>query len=101
MIEPADRFQFGRVVQEYARWLAVDDDDRSPAPAWWWGPALAVRSAREAMPDGLPQLLRLAPGASYADAAAMLLDAIAEQTSLPWPDEFPHRFKPAAEDNPP
>ncbi|MDB5504128.1 MAG: hypothetical protein JWR89_4030, partial [Tardiphaga sp.] len=43
MVHPAEKFQFGRAVHEYARWLAVAEDERSPAPAWWWSPAFAVR----------------------------------------------------------
>jgi hypothetical protein len=32
----AAKFQFERVVREFAEWRAV-----SPAPAWWWQPAFA------------------------------------------------------------
>lgn len=98
MIHPAARFQFERVIDEYARWRAVAEEDRSPAPAWWWGPAFAVRHARDAMPDGWAQSLHLSPGAPYADGAAVLLNSLAEQTSLPWPDEFPHKFRPTSPD---
>lgn len=98
MIHPAARFQFGRVIDEYARWRAVAEADRSPAPAWWWGPAIAIRDAQETMPEDWPQRLDLPPGASYADGAAVLLTSLAEQTSLPWPDEFPHKFKPTSPD---
>ncbi|HEY0331289.1 MAG TPA: hypothetical protein VGC77_19580 [Rhodopseudomonas sp.] len=85
----AAKFQFERIVREYARWRAVAEDERSPAAAWWWGPALQLRDQPEAMPSEFCGALGLPQGSSFADAARVLLAAIAEQTSLPWPDEFP------------
>ncbi len=49
MIEAAT-LQFERAIGEYAIWLAVPEEDRSPAPAWWWSSALAMRESTEAMP---------------------------------------------------
>ncbi|MEH2478802.1 hypothetical protein V1282_002159 [Nitrobacteraceae bacterium AZCC 2146] len=97
MVHPAAKFQFERALHEYARWLAVAEDDRSPAPAWWWSPALAVRSVDGPMPHDWSQMMRLPGGASYADAAQTFLHALADQTVLPWPEEFPRRYRaPAA-----
>ena len=31
--------------------------------------------------------------ASYADEAHVLLDPLAGQTALPWPEEFPRRYR--------
>jgi hypothetical protein len=31
-----------RAAREFAQWRAVPDDERSPAPAWWWQPAIDV-----------------------------------------------------------
>ena len=31
---------FERIVHEFAEWRAVPEDERSPAPAWWWGPGV-------------------------------------------------------------
>ena len=41
-MHPAAKFQFERVVREFAQWRAVPADERSPAPAWWWQPAFEV-----------------------------------------------------------
>src|SRR6202035_413821 len=41
-MHPAANVQFDRVVREFARWRAVPQDQRSQAPAWWWGPAFEV-----------------------------------------------------------
>lgn len=98
MIHPAVKFPFGRAVHEYARWLAVPADDRSPAPAWWWSPALAVRSRPEPMPDDWSHMLGLPSGASYGDASQTFLAALADQTVQPWPEEFPQRYRPRTPD---
>jgi len=36
-------------VREFAQWRLVPDDERSPAPAWWWGPAIDVLDEAEAI----------------------------------------------------
>jgi hypothetical protein len=99
MIHLAEKFQFERAIREYARWRAVDESERSPAAAWWWGPALAMSLAPDKLPAGWPELIGLQPGASYADGARLFLDALAEQTSLPWPDDFPRRYQATPADN--
>ena len=45
-MHPAARLQFERMIGEYARWRAVPEKERSPAPAWWWGPAMELRNMR-------------------------------------------------------
>jgi hypothetical protein len=90
----ATQFQFERTVQEYAAWRAVADDERSPAAAWWWGPAIAALDEPQAMPPSFCASLELPDGASYAQAAARLIDAIAPQDFLPWPNNFPRQPKP-------
>ena len=45
----AASLQFERVMNELVLWHAVPEDERSPAPAWWWGPAIAVFDADEPM----------------------------------------------------
>lgn len=98
MIHPAAKFQFERAVHEYARWHAVAADERSPAAAWWWAPALAVSNVQDTLPAGWAEMIGLPQGASYADGARLFLAAMAEQTSLPWPDDFPRRYQPATAD---
>ena len=65
-MHPAAKLQFERVVIEFARWQALTEDDRPPAPAWWWGPAVEVRDVALELPArwssrlGLP-MARLMP----------------------------------------
>jgi hypothetical protein len=92
MIQPAAKFAFERTVQDYARWLAVKEEERSPAAAWWWSTALALYREQDAMPAAWAHAMALPSGASYADAAHVLMDALAGQTVLPWPEEFPRRY---------
>jgi hypothetical protein len=89
----ATHFQFERTVQEYAAWRAVNEDERSPAAAWWWGPALELLDEQHPMPPEFCAALELADGASYAQAAEKLIDAIAPQVFLPWPNNFPRQPK--------
>ena len=94
MIHPAAKFAFERAVHEYGRWRAVEEQARSPAAAWWWGPALAVYREQEAMPVDWAHTLALPSGATDADAARVMLSALAGQTVLPWPDGFPRSYQP-------
>ena len=87
----AANVQFGRAVGEFASWRAVPEDARSPAPAWWWGPAFELLGEPQPMPPEWCAKLELPEGATYAAGAAIFLDALAAQTSLPWPGEFPRK----------
>ena len=62
-----------------------------PSPAWWWGPAFEVRGLQLAMPADWCARLELPFDATYADGADVFLKSLADQTSLPWPDEFPRK----------
>jgi hypothetical protein len=95
-MHPAAIFQLERVVCEFAQWRAVPEAQRSPAPAWWWQPAFEAREQAEEMPPICCHHLELPVGSSYAAGAAALLTTLADQTSLPWPDEFPRRIKSSA-----
>ena len=66
-MHPAAKLQFERMIGEFARWRAVPEDERSPAPAWWWGPAMELRAEREILPAEWRALLGLPEGATYAD----------------------------------
>jgi hypothetical protein len=90
-MHPAARLQFERIVDEFARWRTVAEDERSPAPAWWWGPAFGVRGLTHSMPAEWCATLALPDGASYAEGAEIFLNSLADQTSLPWPGDFPHK----------
>jgi hypothetical protein len=85
--------QFERAVDEFVRWRAVPEDERSPAPAWWWGPAFEMRNMQEPMPAGWDSSLEIPDGSSYAAGAEVFLRSLADQTSLPWPDDFPRRAR--------
>lgn len=84
----AAKLQFERVVDEYAKWRAIAEAERPPAPAWWWGPALDVREFATALAPSSCRRLGLPAGATYADAASTLLNALAGQTDVPWPYDF-------------
>jgi hypothetical protein len=90
MHQQAD-LQFGRIVDEFVRWCSVDQEDRSPAPAWWWGPAFEVLGVRAPLPAEWGASLGLPDGATYADGAQVFLKSLADQTLLPWPDDFPRK----------
>ena len=92
-MNPAARLQFERIVDEFARWRAVAEAERSPAPAWWWGPAFCVRSLKHSMPAEWCARLELPDAATYADGAEIFLNSLADQTLLPWSGDFPHRAR--------
>jgi len=92
-VHQAARLQFERIASEFGSWRAIPDQERSPAPAWWWGPAMEALDEPDAMPAELCVSFELPAGACYGDAAEMLMKALAEQTSLSWPDEFPRKFR--------
>ncbi len=45
------------------------------------------------LPSHLCDSFELPPGSSYSAGAEVLMQALAEQTSLPWPDEFPKKLR--------
>lgn len=90
-MHPAANLQFERMIGEYNAWRAIPDRERSPAPAWWWGPALQLRTSNERLPAGWCEKLGLPDRATYGLAAEILLGAFAGQTSVPWPYEFPRK----------
>jgi hypothetical protein len=92
-VQQAARLQFERIAGEFGSWRAIPDAERSPAPAWWWGPAMEALDEADVMPAELCAGFELPPGSSYGDAAEMLMQALAEQTSLSWPDQFPRKFR--------
>ena len=90
-MQQAAKLQFERIATEYASWRGVPDEERSPAPSWWWGPAMDARDVTEVMSPELCAKLDLAAGSSWGAAAELLMTALAGQTSLGWPDEFPKK----------
>jgi hypothetical protein len=92
-VHPAAKFQFDRIAREYSQWRSVPEDERSPAPTWWWQPALQVAQQFEEMPVLSCNQLELPVGSTYAAGATVFMASIAKQTSLPWPDEFPRKRK--------
>jgi hypothetical protein len=91
MIHQAARLEFERVMEEFDRWHIVPADERSPAPAWWWGPAMAVFDDHEPMSCTLCAVLDLNQGTSFADGARTILALFVEQTSLTGPQDFPSK----------
>jgi hypothetical protein len=81
--------QFERAVREFVRWRAVPEQARSPAPAWWWGTAFELRDMPQPMPQAWCASLELPEGATFADGVQVFLGSLADQTSLPWPGDFP------------
>jgi hypothetical protein len=90
-MHPAARLQLERMIGEYARWRGVPEKERSPAPAWWWGPAMELRHSQQTLPAELGAELGLPDHSTYAAAAEVFLGAFAGQTSLPWPYDFPRK----------
>lgn len=97
-MHPAAQLQFERIVDEYGRWRAIPESERPPAPAWWWGPAFELRESAVELPPQWSARLRLATGASYAAGAAVLRNALAGQTYLPWPYDFSRMVESADSD---
>jgi hypothetical protein len=91
-MHPIAIFQFERVTREFSQWRAVPAKGRSPAPSWWWQPAFEVAQAQEEMPPLFCQRLELPGSSLYAAGAEMVMATLADQTTLPWPDEFPRKF---------
>jgi hypothetical protein len=89
----ADKLQFERTAREFAEWRAVPEAQRSPAPAWWWQAAVIAAAQPEAMTALLCYRFQLPVGSTYAEAAAVLLATLADQTSMSWPDEFPRKIE--------
>jgi hypothetical protein len=92
-MQQAAKMQFERIATEFALWRAVPDNERSPAPAWWWGPAMDALDKAESMAADVSASFELPPGSSYGGGAEVLMKALAEQTSLAWPDEFPKKLR--------
>jgi hypothetical protein len=90
-MHPAAVLQFERMIGEYETWRAVPDEERSPAPAWWWGPAMALRASVEPLPVNWRAALGLPEQATYASAADIFLGAFSGQTAVPWPFDFPRK----------
>jgi hypothetical protein len=88
-MQQAAAVPFERAVGEFARWRAVPEKARSPAPPWWWGPAFELIDVAQPMPQAWCASLELPEGATYAEGAQVLLTSLAGQTSLPWPGGFP------------
>ena len=92
MHQPAN-LSFERVVQEFARWRAVPEQQRSPAPAWWWGPAFETLDLRQPMPAAWCASLGLPEGSPTATGAELLLASLADQTLMPWTGDFPYNAR--------
>jgi hypothetical protein len=82
---------FERAVNEFVRWRAVPQDQRSAAPAWWWGPAFEARDDPQPMPKAWCSGLGLPDGATIASGADVLLKSLADQNLLPWTGDFPYK----------
>src|SRR4029453_8848948 len=90
-MHPAAVLQLERMIGEYNTWCAVPETERSPAPAWGWGPAREVRPPPQPLPTDWRTELELPERATYASAADIFLRAFAGQTSVPWPYDFPRK----------
>lgn len=87
----AANLQFERIVDEFVLWREVPEHERSPAPAWWWGPAFEVAGWQAPLPAEWCGKLGLAEGTTYAEGAGVFLKSLAGQTLLPWPGNFPRK----------
>src|ERR1700738_1722635 len=92
-MQAALTFQFERAVHEYARWQAVPKDERSDAPGWWWGTAIAAVDEKATMPVEWCATLGVPDESTYAKGAEVFMKALEGQTHQPWPDDFPGKPK--------
>ena len=92
-MHPAARLQLERMIGEYTRWRDVPEQERSPAPAWWWGQAIGLRHALQPLPAEWCATLSLPDQSTYRAAAEIFLHTFKKQTSLPWPDDFPREAR--------
>jgi len=90
-MQPAKQIDLERLAAEFTAWRAVEETQRSAAPGWWWGPAMALRGDREPMPAELAMPFGLPAGASFGDAAALMMRLMAPQKTVPQPGDFPRR----------
>jgi hypothetical protein len=90
-MHPAAKLQFERMIGEFVRWREVPENARSPAPAWWWGPAMEFRNIPEPMPIEWCAELGLPDGATCTVGADVFLKAMAGETLVPWPFDFPYK----------
>jgi hypothetical protein len=88
LMHPAAKLQFARIVDEFARWRAIPEPERPPAPAWWWGPAFEMRDAAEPLPAAWSRRFRLPDGARFAEASVALRQTLAGQATPSWPYDF-------------
>ena len=88
-MHPAAKLQFERIIGEYVRWREIPDHARSPAPAWWWGPAIELSKTWQPLPDEWGARLGLPRNSTFADGAEVFLRAMARETLVPWPYDFP------------
>jgi len=88
-MHPAAILQLERMIGEYNTWRAVPEQERSPAPAWWWGSAIELRASSQPLPAEWCAQLGLPADATYASAANIFLGAFAGQTAVPWACDFP------------
>jgi hypothetical protein len=90
---------FERIVDEFARWRAVPEHDRSAAPSWWWGPAFEARGLSQPMPAQWCSKLGLPEGSPVSGGVDVLLGALDGQTLLPWTGDFPFNARHLIETN--
>jgi hypothetical protein len=98
-MHPAAKLQFERTAGEFSQWQPVPEEDRSPAPAWWWQPAIDAVSQQEEM-GALVCYIAASGRFDLCRGAGVLMATLSGQTSLPWPGEFPRKIRrrPSAEE---
>ncbi|SDS94424.1 hypothetical protein [Bradyrhizobium canariense] len=84
----AANLPFERIVHEFAQWRAVPEDERSQAPAWWWGPAFEVLGMHQPMPSDWCSSLGLPNGSAFTSGADVLLETLADQTTVSRASDF-------------
>ena len=98
-MHPSADLSFERTVDEFARWRAVPEHNRSAAPSWWWGPAFEARNLGQPMPAAWCAKLGVPEESPIAGGADVLLAALAGQTLLPWTGDFPFNARHLIEKN--
>jgi hypothetical protein len=95
-LHPSDALNFARLAREFKEWRAVSAEERSDAPGWWWGSAMAVRHSATPLPEDLCMAFAADRPLTYSDGAELVRYELRVQEMLAWPVDFPRKREEAS-----